>query len=91
MGNLHCGGHWFDPSQQDLNEITTLISGDAGWVGVLALKLEAESLIKSQISVDKAKAKSATKKTTITCVKGKTTKKVKAIKPKCPTGYKLKK
>jgi hypothetical protein len=30
-------------------------------------------------------------RTTITCVKGKLTKKVTAIKPKCPTGYKLKK
>jgi branched-chain amino acid transport system substrate-binding protein len=33
----------------------------------------------------------ATKKTTITCVKGKLTKKVTAVKPKCPTGYKVKK
>ena len=33
----------------------------------------------------------ATKKTTITCVKGKLSKKVTAVKPKCPTGYKLKK
>jgi hypothetical protein len=33
----------------------------------------------------------AVKKTTITCVKGKLTKKVTALKPKCPTGYKLKK
>ena len=32
-----------------------------------------------------------TKKTTITCVKGKATKKVTAVKPKCPTGYKVKK
>jgi hypothetical protein len=32
-----------------------------------------------------------TQKTTITCVKGKLTKKVTAIKPKCPNGYKLKK
>ena len=32
-----------------------------------------------------------TQKTTITCVKGKTTKKVTAIKPKCPSGYKVKK
>jgi hypothetical protein len=31
------------------------------------------------------------KKTTITCVKGKTSKKVTAIKPKCPTGFKVKK
>jgi hypothetical protein len=30
------------------------------------------------------------KKTTITCVKGKTTKKVTAVKPKCPTGFKKK-
>ena len=32
----------------------------------------------------------AMKKTSITCVKGKTTKKVTAINPKCPTGYKKK-
>ncbi len=31
------------------------------------------------------------KRTTITCVKGKLTKKVTAVKPKCPTGYKVKK
>jgi M6 family metalloprotease-like protein len=37
--------------------------------------------------------KSATtnKKTTITCVKGKLIKKVMAVKPKCPSGYKVKK
>jgi hypothetical protein len=38
-----------------------------------------------------AKAAAAAKKTTITCVKGKLTKKVTAVKPKCPTGYKVKK
>ena len=32
----------------------------------------------------------AAKKITITCVKGKTSKKVTAIKPKCPTGYRKK-
>ena len=32
-----------------------------------------------------------TQKTTITCVKGKSTKKITAIKPKCPSGYKVKK
>jgi hypothetical protein len=37
-----------------------------------------------------AKAVAAKKKTTITCVKGKTTKKVTAVNPKCPTGYKKK-
>jgi len=39
-----------------------------------------------------AEAKAAAlKKSTITCIKGKLTKKVTAVKPKCPTGYKLKK
>jgi hypothetical protein len=37
-----------------------------------------------------AEVKVATKKITITCIKGKTTKKVTALKPKCPTGYKKK-
>jgi hypothetical protein len=39
-----------------------------------------------------AAAKAAVnKKTTITCVKGKLVKKVTAVKPNCPTGYKVKK
>ena len=37
-----------------------------------------------------AKAAAAKKKTTITCVKGKLTKKVTAVKPVCPKGYKKK-
>ena len=39
---------------------------------------------------EEAKKVVAPKKTTITCVKGKTTKKVTAVKPKCPSGYKKK-
>jgi hypothetical protein len=35
-------------------------------------------------------AKPAAKKITITCIKGKLTKKVSAVAPKCPTGYKKK-
>jgi hypothetical protein len=38
-----------------------------------------------------ATPKPALKKTTITCVKGKMTKKVTAVAPKCPSGYKVKK
>jgi hypothetical protein len=38
----------------------------------------------------KAKADAASKKSTITCVKGKTVKKVTAFKPKCPKGFKKK-
>jgi len=37
-----------------------------------------------------AQKAAALKKTTITCVKGKLTKKVTAVNPKCPTGYKKK-
>ncbi len=37
-----------------------------------------------QLAASKA---AALKKTTITCIKGKLTKKVTAVKPKCPTGY----
>jgi hypothetical protein len=38
----------------------------------------------------KARADSSTKKTTITCTKGKLVKKVTAVNPKCPSGYKKK-
>jgi len=34
--------------------------------------------------------KPVAKKTTITCIKGKLIKKVSAVSPKCPTGYKKK-
>ena len=46
--------------------------------------------LKAERSLAAAKA-ATTKKTTITCVKGKLIKKVTAVKPKCPTGYKVKK
>jgi hypothetical protein len=40
---------------------------------------------------DSKKSAVVTKKTSITCIKGKLTKKVTAVKPKCPSGYKVKK
>ena len=43
------------------------------------------------LAAAKAKAAAAKKKTTITCVKGKLTKKVTAVKPVCPKGYTKKK
>ena len=43
------------------------------------------------ISGTKSDTNTKNKKISITCKKGKKTKKVKAIKPKCPTGYKVKK
>lgn len=51
-------------------------------------KFEAAAELKSN---QEAEAKAAVlKKKTITCIKGKLTKKVTAVKPKCPAGYKKK-
>jgi hypothetical protein len=67
-------------------------------------KIVAENQLKARKAQEEAKAAAdlkakqeaeakaaALKKSTITCIKGKLTKKITAIKPKCPTGYKLKK
>ena len=45
--------------------------------------------LKAERSLAAAKA-AANKKTTITCIKGKLIKKLTAVKPKCPSGYKVK-
>jgi hypothetical protein len=59
----------------------------------LKAKKEAEAKAAAELKAkQEAEAKAASqKKATITCVKGKLTKKVTAVKPKCPSGYKLKK
>ena len=59
------------------------------------LKAEAEAKAKAGAELKakqeaEAKAAAEKKKMTITCVKGKLTKKVTAAKPKCPVGYKKK-
>ena len=61
-------------------------------------KAAADKVIADKAAADKAAADkaaaaakaAAAKKTTITCVKGKLTKKVTAVKPVCPKGYKKK-
>ena len=55
-----------------------------------AEKILADAKLEAAKILAAAKA-TATKKTTITCTKGKLTKKVTAVKPKCPRGYKVKK
>ena len=59
----------------------------------LKAKQEADAKAAAELKAkQEADAKAAAiKKTTINCVKGKLTKKVTAVKPKCPSGYKLKK
>lgn len=58
----------------------------------IAAELKAKQEADAKAAADAAAVqKTATsKKTTITCVKGKITKKVTAVNPKCPTGYKKK-
>jgi hypothetical protein len=66
---------------------------DAKAAAELKAKQEAEAKAVADLKAkQEADAKAASnKKTTITCAKGKLTKKVSAVKPKCPSGYKLKK
>lgn len=60
----------------------------------LKADLKAENDLARKAEIDaavlkaKQEAKANSKKTVITCVKGKITKKVTAVKPKCPKGYK---
>lgn len=54
-------------------------------------KAAAELKAKHEAEAKSAALAAANKKTSITCIKGKLTKKLNAVKPKCPTGYKLKK
>jgi hypothetical protein len=64
------------------SEKSSFISREKTWSSVL--EWDKKSLARLQLAVMPAK------KTTITCVKGKLTKKVTAVNPKCPSGYKKK-
>jgi hypothetical protein len=86
--------------------VTTVFGERKGWVELAAynftfssptvrvkLSQEAEVVVSpapTPTPTPSASAKPAAKAVTITCVKGKTSKKVTAVKPKCPTGYKKK-
>jgi hypothetical protein len=66
---------------------TTIVSEKDGWLKLAAYGFTFSS---PTISVKLSQAKTPAVKTTITCVKGKLTKKVTAVGPKCPAGYKKK-
>jgi hypothetical protein len=66
---------------------TTVVSEKDGWLKMAAYGFTFSS---PTISVKLSQAKAPAKKSTITCVKGKLTKKVTAVGPKCPAGYKKK-
>ena len=68
------------------------IDAEAKAAAELKAKQEAEAKAKAEEEAKAAADKAAArKKVTITCVKGKTIKKVTAANPKCPKGYKKKK
>jgi hypothetical protein len=74
-------------SLQNRLSLLPLISSDAD---LIKSKMDLLDLLITQERAAQAKT-TAVKKTTITCIKGKLTKKVTAIKPMCPSGYKVKK
>jgi hypothetical protein len=83
---------------------TTVINESDGWLKMTAAGFTFSTpQIKVKLSQDQPAPQAsasptpatstkpaAMKKSSITCVKGKTTKKVTAINPKCPTGFKKK-
>jgi hypothetical protein len=76
---------------------TTIIGEKNGWVYLRAKNFGfSDPIIKAKLSQEPEVAPTPTakptktKKTSITCVKGKTIKKVTAVKPKCPAGFKKK-
>jgi hypothetical protein len=82
-------------------QISTVIVGERnGWLYLKANNFEFSApVIKVKLSQKSdplaasspsASAKPASKAATITCIKGKTSKKVTAVNPKCPAGYKKK-
>ena len=87
--------HFWIPGNWDVvgNQFQSLLSTQVKLGLEQRAKVEAEAKAAAELKAkQEAEAKTAAiKKTTITCVKGKLTKKVTAVKPKCPSGYKLKK
>ncbi len=84
----------------EANTATTVVSEKNGWLKLGAygftfstptvrVKLTQEA-VKPVPTPSPSVKPVVAKKTTITCVKGKTSKKVTAVNPKCPTGYKKK-
>jgi hypothetical protein len=84
------------------NVATTIINEKNGWLYMSAngfsysaptvkIKLSQEAEVVAALTpTPSASAKPVAKAVTITCIKGKTSKKVTAVKPKCPAGYKKK-
>jgi hypothetical protein len=79
----------------EANTATTVINEKNGWLKLGAYGFTFSSpTVRVKLTQEKAIPQATTtvpaKKVTITCLKGKTSKKVTAVSPKCPKGYKKK-
>ena len=74
-------------SGENKTAITVVKETKDGWLKLAAYGFTFSS---PTISVKLTQAKAAAKSITITCVKGKTVKKITAVAPKCPAGFKKK-
>ena len=78
------------PAEKEvLNNYTEILNG-FGVIDEFNYEIADSTRIKIQTSVLALALRLSTQKTTITCVKGKLVKKVTAVKPVCPVGYKKK-
>ena len=78
------------PSDQKIDALGRYLS-DKGIVNEANYKMFEFEIYRISRDIDALEERWLNTRTTITCVKGKLTKKVTAIKPKCPAGYKKKK
>lgn len=79
----------------EANAATTVVNEKNGWLKLGAYGFTFSSpTVRVKLTQEKAIPQATTtvpaKKITITCIKGKTSKKVTAVSPKCPKGYKKK-
>ena len=77
-------------SQSLANKDVAMLKAKAAADKAATDKIIAEAILIAEAKAAADKAAAAKKRTTITCIKGKLTKKITAVKPKCPAGYKKK-
>lgn len=76
---------------KETNVATTVVSEKDGWLKLAAYGFTFSSpTLKVAIKQSKTSSSVGSTKKTITCVKGKTTRKITAVSPKCPAGFKRK-
>jgi hypothetical protein len=78
------------PSDKKIDALGRYLS-DKGIVNEANYKTFEFEIYRISRDIDALEERWLNTRTTITCIKGKLTKKVTAVKPKCPAGYKVKK